>query len=113
MIAAKLVQRRLLQQSLTQLLGFRIAGGEILSVNFTPRADEGVSVFPADFAILVAVAIVETCLAHAAIRSARRQHPPVGAKWQLTRARNHAVRALHRFSMAATMGYTDRRESGD
>ena len=31
-----------------------------MSVNFTQRADKGASVFAADFAILVAVPIVET-----------------------------------------------------
>src|ERR1700731_5288708 len=67
MIAPELAQRRLIQfkQNLAQLLAFRIAGREILSVNFTQRPDEGVSVFAAYFAILVPVAIVETCLAHA------------------------------------------------
>jgi putative transposase len=61
-----------LKQNLAQLLGFRIALGKTLSVNLTQRADQGVSVFAADFAILVAVAIVETCLAHAALSCARR-----------------------------------------
>ena len=42
----------------------------------------------ADFAILVAVAIVETGFAHAALHCAHsRQHPPAGTKWQLTRVR--------------------------
>jgi hypothetical protein len=69
MIAPELAERRLIQfkQNLAQLLGFRIAGREILSVNLAQSANEGVSVFAADFAILVAVAIVETCLAHAAL----------------------------------------------
>jgi hypothetical protein len=47
-------------------------------------------VFPylADFAIPVALAIVETGLAHAALHCAHsRQHPPAGTKWQLTRVR--------------------------
>ena len=68
MIAAELAQRGLIQlkQNLAQLLGFRIAGGKTLSVNLTQRADQGVSVFVADFAILVAMAIVETCLAYVA-----------------------------------------------
>jgi hypothetical protein len=43
---------------------FRDSRPETLSVNLSQRADQGVSVFVADFAILVAVAIVETCLAH-------------------------------------------------
>jgi hypothetical protein len=46
-------------------------------------------------AILVAVAIVETCLAHAALNCSRnRQHPPAGTKLQLTLAQNQ-VRLLH------------------
>jgi hypothetical protein len=44
------------------LRGFWIPGGRTLSANFAQRADKGVSVFAADFAIVVAVAIVETCL---------------------------------------------------
>src|ERR1700716_4072859 len=83
MIAAELAQRRLVQlkQNLAQLLGFGISGCETLPVNLTQRADEGVSVFAADFAILVAVAIVETCLAHAALHCSRNRHlPPAGIK---------------------------------
>jgi hypothetical protein len=38
-----------LKHYLTQLRGFRIPGGKTLSVNFTQRADKGVSVFAADF----------------------------------------------------------------
>jgi hypothetical protein len=74
-IAAELAERRLVQlkQNLAQLPGFRIAGRETLSVNLTLRADERVSVFAADFAILVAMAIVETRLAHAALHCARRR----------------------------------------
>lgn len=41
----------------------------------------------ADFAIVVAVAIVQTCLAHAALYGGRtRQHPPAGLRWQLSSA---------------------------
>src|SRR3954454_14052522 len=97
MIAAELAERRLVQvkQNLPQLLGFGIAGCETLSVNLPQRADQGVSVFAADLAILVAVAIVETCLAHAALHCSRnRQHPPAGTKLQLTPAQNQ-VRLLH------------------
>ena len=37
----------------------------------------------ADFAIVIAVAIVQTCLAHAALHGDReRQHPPAGLRWQ-------------------------------
>src|SRR5258706_14232024 len=72
MIAPKLAQRRLVQlkQNLAQLLGFRITGCETLSV-LTQHADEGVSVLVADFVVLVAVAIVETCLPHAALHGAQ------------------------------------------
>jgi hypothetical protein len=67
MIAAELAQRRLVQlkQDLAQLFGFGVAGSKTLPVNLTLREDERVSVFAADFAIPVAMAIVETCLAHA------------------------------------------------
>jgi hypothetical protein len=85
MIAAELAQRRFieLKKNLAQFLGHRITGCKILFVNLTQRADEGVSVLVADFAVVVAVAIVETCLAHAALHSANeRQHPPAGTKWQ-------------------------------
>jgi hypothetical protein len=73
MVAAELAQRRLVQlkQNIAQLLGFGIAGRESLSVNLAQRADEGVSVLVAYFAILVAVTIVETCLAHVALHDAR------------------------------------------
>ncbi len=73
MIAAKLAQRRLVQlkQNLAQLLGFRVTGCEALSVNLTQHADEGVSVLVADFVVLVAVAIVETGLDHAALHGAQ------------------------------------------
>jgi hypothetical protein len=62
MIAAELAQRRLVQPKLNfaELFGIGIAGCETLSVNLSQRADESISVFAADFAILVAVAIVET-----------------------------------------------------
>jgi hypothetical protein len=61
-IAAELAQRRLvqLQQNLAEFFGFGITRGETLSVNLPQRADEGIAVLVADFAILVAVAIVET-----------------------------------------------------
>ena len=77
MIAAELAERRLVQpkQYLAQLLGFKIAGCETLSVNLTLRVDEVVSVFGADLAVLVAVAVVETCLAHAALLCSARNQP--------------------------------------
>jgi hypothetical protein len=40
-----------------------LSGCEALSVNLTQHADRGVTVLVADFAIVVAVAIVQTCLA--------------------------------------------------
>ena len=85
MIAAELAQRRLVQlkQDFAQLLGRGITRGKTLSVNLAQRADEGVAVLVADFAVVVAMAIVETGLAHAALHGAReRQHPPAGTKWQ-------------------------------
>jgi len=59
MIAAELAHRRFVQlkQNFTQLLGFRITGCETLSVNLAQRADEGVPVLVADFAVLVAVIV--------------------------------------------------------
>src|SRR5882724_5625236 len=60
---------------LTQFRGFRIPGRKTLPVNFTQRADKGVAVLAADFAILVAVTSVETWFAHAALPSSR---PPIG-----------------------------------
>ena len=73
MIAAELAQRGFVQleQNLAQFRGFRIACSETLSVNLTQRANEGVAVLVADFAVLVAMAIVETCFAHAALHCAR------------------------------------------
>jgi hypothetical protein len=40
------------------------------------------SVLVADFSVVVAVAIVETCLAHAALLCRERQHPPGETKEQ-------------------------------
>jgi hypothetical protein len=66
MIAAELAQRCFveLKKNLAHFFGFRIIGCETLSVNLTQRADKSISMFVADFAVVVAVAIVETCLAH-------------------------------------------------
>ena len=97
-IAAELASRSLIELKyyLAQLRGFRIPGGETLSVNFTQRTDKGVSVFAADFAILVAVLIVETCLAHAALHCDHsREHPPAGTEWQLNYARKVMFYARH------------------
>jgi hypothetical protein len=52
---------------LAKFLGRGITSGKPLSVNLAQTADKGVSVFVADFAIVVAVAIVETCLTHAVL----------------------------------------------
>jgi len=85
-IAAELAQRRLveLKQDPVQLLGFRITGCEALSCKSYPTADEGVAVLVADFTIVIAVAIVQTCVAHAALHGDReRQHSPAGLRWQL------------------------------
>lgn len=69
MIAAELAQRRFveLKKNLAQCLGFRMPSGETLSVDLTQRADERVPVLMADFAVVIAVAIVETCFAHGAL----------------------------------------------
>ena len=58
-----------------------LTGGETLSVNLAQRSDEGVSVLVAYFAIVIAVAIVEACLTHAALPCSRSgQLPPVETK---------------------------------
>lgn len=82
-IPAELAQRRLVQvkQDVAQLLGRGITRGETLSVNLAQRANENVAVLVADF--VVAVPIVEACLAHAALHAHSRQHPPPGSKGQL------------------------------
>src|SRR3982750_2519129 len=77
-VAAKLVQRRLVQirQSLAQLVGWGITSGKTWPVNLAQRADGGGAVLVADFTILLAV--VETCLTHAALPLCRCRniHPP-------------------------------------
>src|SRR5882757_3112972 len=78
-IAAELAQRRLVQmsQNIAQLLGRRIARRETRSVNLAQGAQQRVAVLAADFAVMVAVSVVETWLAHAALPGARGwQHPP-------------------------------------
>jgi len=85
MIAAELAQRRLVQlmQDIAQLLGRGITGSKTWSVNLAQRADEGVAVLVADFAVVVAVAIVETGFTHVSLHGAlKRQHLPAGTKWQ-------------------------------
>src|SRR5262245_15248360 len=66
-VAAKLAQRCLVQvkQNIAQLVGWGITGGKTLPVNLAQCTDEGGAVLMADFAIVLAV--VETCLAHAAL----------------------------------------------
>jgi hypothetical protein len=68
MIAAELTQRRFIQlkKNVAQFLDFGITGGEAPSINQAQRPDQAISVLVVDFAVVVAVAIVETCLAHAA-----------------------------------------------
>src|SRR5439155_8211360 len=72
-IAAKLAQRRLVQvkHNLAQSVGRGITGGKTLPVNLAQGADQGGAVLVADFTILLAV--VETCLAHAALPCADAQ----------------------------------------
>jgi hypothetical protein len=72
MITAELAQRRFVQlkKNLAQCLGFRMPGSETLSVNLTQRLDGRASVFVADFTVVVAVAIVETGVAHGALHCA-------------------------------------------
>jgi hypothetical protein len=68
-VAAKLAQRCLVQvkKNVAQLVGWGIAGGKTLPVNLAQCADRRGAVLVADFAIVVALAIVETCLTHAAL----------------------------------------------
>ena len=61
---------------LTQFRGFRIPGRKTLPVNFSQRADKGVAVLAADFAILVAMTSVETWFAHMLL--SRRRGPQLG-----------------------------------
>jgi hypothetical protein len=70
MIAAELAQRRFveLKKNLAQCLGFRVPSGETLSVNLTQRVNGRVSVFAADFTVVVTMTIVETCVAHGALQ---------------------------------------------
>src|SRR3954469_23917870 len=95
MIAAELAQLRLVQlkQDFAQLFGGGITGGKTLSVNLAQGADEGVAVLVADFAVMVAVAIFDTCITHCffslasnplcrSLYSQGLQHPPAGSKGQ-------------------------------
>jgi hypothetical protein len=89
-IAAKLAERCFvkLKQNIAQLLGCRIAGGEALSVNLAQCANKRVSVLVADFAIVIAVAIAETWLAHAVLHRAYRADSilPAGPKGKFANA---------------------------
>ena len=71
-IAAELAERRLVQlnHDFAQLLGRGITGSKPWSVNLAQRTDEGIAMLVADFTIVVAVAVVETGFAHAALRGA-------------------------------------------
>src|SRR4029079_4348056 len=96
-VAAKLAQRCLVQvkHNLAQRVGWGITGGKALPINLAQRADQRGAVLVADFAILVALAIVETCLAHAALPCAyRRNNPPAGLKWQSCTATGRSSRLL-------------------
>jgi hypothetical protein len=72
MIAAELAQRRFVQlkKNLAQCFGLGMPGSETLSINLPQRVDRRVSVFVADFTVVVAVAIVETCVTHGALHCA-------------------------------------------
>jgi hypothetical protein len=96
MIAAELAQRSFveLKKNLAQRLGFRMPGGETLPINLTQRVDGRVSVFVADFTVVVAVAIVETCVAHGALHCAYGELPPARTKWQSCAATGHQSRGL-------------------
>ena len=86
MISAELAQRGLVQRSqdIAQLLGFGITRRETWPVNLTQGAEQRVSVLAADFAILVGMPVVETCLAHVALPcTIGWQHLPAEIKWQL------------------------------
>ena len=71
MIATDLAQGRFvkLKHYLAQFRSSRIPGRKALAVNFTQRLDKSVAVLAADFAILVAMTMVETRFAHAASRA--------------------------------------------
>ena len=72
-IAAKLAEGCLVQlsQDFAQRRGRGIPGCKTWSINLAQRTDEGVAVLVADFTIVVAVAIVETDFAHAALLVSR------------------------------------------
>jgi hypothetical protein len=74
MIAAELTQGCFIQvrKNLAKFFRRGITGGKPLSVNLAQCADEGVAVLVADFAVVVALAIVEACLAHAALHGCPR-----------------------------------------
>jgi hypothetical protein len=65
-VAPELAERCFVQlkQDIAQLLGFRVAGTEAFSIDLAQCADLGVAVLVADLAIVIAMAIVETRLAH-------------------------------------------------
>ena len=95
-VAAKLAQGGLVQvkHSLAQCAGWRITGGKALPVNLAQGADGSGAVLLADFAILVALAIVETCLAHAALPCA----------WLEASSRHGQMAIVHRNQFAGDEG---------
>ena len=65
-IPDQLTERRLIQnaQRLTQLLVAWYPWREVGTVGLTQSRDERIAVFPVDFTILIAVALIETGLLH-------------------------------------------------
>jgi hypothetical protein len=65
-IPDQLTERRLIQdaQRVTQLLVAWYPWCEVGTVGLTQSRDERVAVFPVDFTILIAVALIETWLLH-------------------------------------------------
>ena len=101
MISAKLAQRRFVQlkKNFAQCLGFRMSGSETLSVNLTQRVDGRASVFVADFTVVVAVAIVETCFAHAALHCAYSQRASSCLDQMAILHRNQGSRRAYRTNL--------------
>jgi len=95
MIAAELAQRGFIQlkKNLAQRFGFRMPGSETLSVNPAQRVDGRVSVLVADFTVVVAVAIVETCVAHGALHCAYSQRASSRRDQMAILRRNQAMPA--------------------
>ena len=92
MIAAELAQRGFVQlkKNLAEFFGFRVTGCEALPVNLAQGADKTVAVFVADFAIRVAMAIAETCLAHGLLHCADSQRASPRCHQMATLRRNRS-----------------------